>query len=592
MWSFAVPSAVLLAATAPVPPVQVAAPVTRSASTLLPGFHRSQWFGEQVHEAWIEPGVRVVINAPRSFDPARPTRLIIYATPNGNSIEQTLGSALTATGIDGGKTDWHFDVQHIAAQVRRLREVSLPGENIVLAVIEAEGLSWPAWRRTHPDSSAIIRCVVDTLREQIPGPAPARVLLTGHSGGGSFLFGFLNADKNIPDWVERIAFLDANYSYSDAEGHGDKLLAWLKQDASHRLTVIAYDDRQITLDGKKVVGPDGGTFRATQRMVARFAIDTPLTESRMGTEAFVTRTGLDGRLRLYVHPNPANKILHTVLVGEMNGLLEAVASANSPSTSSWGTFGGPRAYAKWVQPAAGIPPRQPNAPGGTEFLRRIADLPPAEREDAIADEICRGNLPDFLRRFVTVTAHHGGHTATYQVMPDYLAIGSDADFIRIPMTPQTAQRIADAFGCALPTRKVVNDVYRQAAVKLEPRPLTEAREAVTTFAQHNALVEEQRNGKPLGSLVAGIKKDVVITNRLAEKPNRVAIYGWHKPDGSPIQPLTIVHRETYVDYSHGVRLTKRTVTVDGRPCDIRHALHASALSPLLSDEGPIARPAY
>ena len=99
-------------------------------------------------------------------------------------------------------------------------------------------------------------------------------------------------------------------------------------------------------------------------------------------------------------------------------------------------------------------------------------------------------------------------------------------------------------------------------------------------------------GKALGALVAGIKKDVVITNRLGEKPNRLAIYGWHKLDGTPIQPLTIVHKDTYVDYSHGVRLMKRTVIVDGKPWDVRHVLHAADLCRLLSDEGPVSWPGY
>jgi hypothetical protein len=160
------------------------------------------------------------------------------------------------------------------------------------------------------------------------------------------------------------------------------------------------------------------------------------------------------------------------------------------------------------------------------------------------------------------------------------------------MTPQTAARIADAFGCALPTRKVVDEVYRAAAVKLEPGPLTEDREAAATFLRHNALVEDQRAGRRLGELVAGVKKDVVVTNRLAERPNRVAIYGWHQADGKPIQPLTIVHVDRYVDYSHGVRLMKRAVTVDGKAWDVRHVLYSADLHGLLGDEGPVTRPTY
>jgi hypothetical protein len=122
--------------------------------------------------------------------------------------------------------------------------------------------------------------------------------------------------------------------------------------------------------------------------------------------------------------------------------------------------------------------------------------------------------------------------------------------------------------------------------------MTEARESAATFLRHNVLVEEQRAGKKLGELVAGVKKDVVVSNRLAERPGRVAIYGWHKPDGKPIQPLSTVHRDSYVDYSHGVRLMRRVVVVDGRARDVRQVLYAADLHPLLSDEGPVTRPTY
>ena len=563
-------SALVLAAT--IAPLAHLAPAEQP----LPGFRASAWFEEQVREEWLEGGVRVLVIAPKAIDPGRPTRLVIYATPNGTTIEQTLGCR-AAEGLD-----WHFDIQHVAAQVRKLRHTSRD-ESIVLACVEAEGLSWPAWKRKHRDGPARIRSVVETIRGWLPAMT-GRTALAGHSGGGSFLLGFIDGGPTIPDDVDRIIFLDANYSYSDTDGHGDKLLAWLK--GERRLVVIAYDDREITLNGKKVIGPDGGTYRATERMRARFVKEAPFTESKHGD--ILTRNALDGHIALLVHTNPTNRILHTALVGELNGLLRGLTDSG---------FGGPRAYTTFVQPAPGIPKRPEDAVGGSEFFQRIDKLTPTEREEAIAGEIIRGNIPDFMRSFQPITIKmkdRAGkeHTATIEVMPDYLAVGSDADFVRVPMTPMTAARIADAFGCALPTRKVVEEVYTRAPVKLEPNPLTENREAAATFLRHNAMIEEQRAGRKLGELVVGIKKDVVVSNRLAEKPNRVAIFGWHKLDGKPIQPLTIVHVASYVDYSHGVRLVKRAVTVDGRPRDIRHVLYDRDLCGLLSDEGPITRPTY
>jgi hypothetical protein len=551
----------------------------------LPGFRASPWFGERVREEWVAEGVRALANAPAGFDPRKPTRLVVYATPNGNSIEQTLGCE-AAAGLDR-----HFDIQHVAAQVRQLRARS-PDENVVLACVEPDGLSWPAWRRKYTDGPARIRKVVDCRRGWVPG-ADVRLSLAGHSGGGSFLFGFIDAADAIPRSVECVLFLDANYGYSDADRHGDKLLTWLKGDGRRRLVVIAYDDRGVTLGGKPVVGPDGGTFRATERMRKRFAEGVAFAEAAAGD--VVTRTALDGRLALVVHVNPANRILHTALVGEMNGLSYGLTDPSAKPGP--GAFAGPRAYAKWVQPAPAIPQRPAGAVGGAEFFAVMDRLTPAEREEAIAREVLRGNIPDFLRAFrkVTVRAADGagkGRVAAFEVMPDYLAVGSDADFVRVPMTPRTAARIADAFGCALPTRKVVDLVYQAADVKLTPRPLTEDRESPATFLRHHRLVEEARAGGRPGELVAGHKKDVVVSNRLAERPNRVAIYGWHMDGGRPIQPLSTVHAEGYVDYSHGVRLMRRAVEVDGRPRDVRHVLYSADLHRLLSDEGPVTRPAY
>jgi hypothetical protein len=338
--------------------------------------------------------------------------------------------------------------------------------------------------------------------------------------------------------------------------------------------------------------------------------------------------GLDGRIHFYTHPNPDNKILHTVLVGEMNGLVH-IATLDTPLESKWGTFGGPRAYTKFVQreptptstatkagqsetpPKAsakelptiklrGLPPRRPDAIGGAEFAQQIAELSLKDRETAILREITSGNFPEFLRTFKRIEIRGRlklgkdvqETTATIDVMPDYLAVGSDADFIRMPMTPQTAQQIADLFGCTLPTRKLVDAVDAQAEVKLAPHPMTEAREAVATFAEHNRIIERQRAGNPLGLLATGIKKDIVLTPRIFDKPNRLAIYGWRQLDGKPIQPLTIVHWNQYVDYSHGVRIVRNEIDVNGETFHITKLMSDPNRCDLVSDEGPMQPPRY
>ena len=72
----------------------------------------------------------------------------------------------------------------------------------------------------------------------------------------------------------------------------------------------------------------------------------------------------------------------------------------------------------------------------------------------------------------------------------------------------------------------------------------------------------------------------------------MAIYGWHQLNGTPIQPLTTVHVDWYVDYSHGIRLVKRQMIVDGQPRDLWDVLKDPDLYLLVSDEGQIAVPHY
>ncbi len=307
----------------------------------LAGFQISRHWAEQTCDLQIEPGVRIHINAPSPdrFDRSKPTRIIFYALPNGNTIEWTIGRQ------QAGGLDWHYFIQHIGAQTRRLREI-IQDRNIIVAYLETEQKSWPSWRAKYTDNSERIAGFLSEVRRQI-GVPNTEFALSCHSGGGSFIFGYLNGVEQIPDDINRIAFLDANYGFSADAGHGTKLLDWLERSKDHVLVVIAYDDREITLDGKKVVGPDGGTYRATHRMLDAFRSRVELTETSDGD--LVRYRGLDGRLDIIVHQNPENRILHTVLVGEMNGFIYAMTSGMTDEGQA-AIFGGPPAYTQWIQP--------------------------------------------------------------------------------------------------------------------------------------------------------------------------------------------------------------------------------------------------
>lgn len=245
---------------------------------------------------------------------------------------------------------------------------------------------------------------------------------------------------------------------------------------------------------------------------------------------------------------------------------------------------------------ARIPQRATDCLTGSQFATYVSRMDPPRREQAIRDEILKGNVPEFLRKLVPVELHSQTRdprrrTATIFVMPDYLAIGSNDDFLRIPMNLYSAVLVANRFGSILPTRKMVDAIYSQARYHFTPQPLPAGPEMRSTayYATHNQMIEEQSHslGVRLGDLISGDKKDVVITNLLFNKPGRIAIYGWHRGAAEPIQPLSTVHGAHYADYSHGIRLVSETAVVDGEFQSVTDVLQDPSESKLLSDEGPI-----
>src|SRR6266487_2721954 len=122
--------------------------------------------------------VRITVDKPQDFSAKKKTAIILFALPNGNTTEQTMGKKM----VEGD--DWHFDIQHILAQTKFLRE-KLSSQNIVVIYLENDFKSWPSWKQKHPDHLTLIQQIVDTLYKIIPSKNKS-IYLNGHSGGGSF----------------------------------------------------------------------------------------------------------------------------------------------------------------------------------------------------------------------------------------------------------------------------------------------------------------------------------------------------------------------------------------------------------------------
>lgn len=275
-----------------------------------------------------------------------------------------------------------------------------------------------------------------------------------------------------------------------------------------------------------------------------------------------------------------------------------------------------------------IRPRAPGALPGSKAIR-LPDIwneaePTPEgyhkRDKALYEQLLAGNLPGFLRNFVPVTVKSpdGAHSITYHVMPDYLAVGSDDDYVTVPLGGPMAERLADAFGCILPTPKMVWDIHAQAVhVTLEPRRYAgtkDAKKQPSTWAyeEYSDAIKKSIGkalsaaGKSRGALVAGHRKDVVISDDLPAMRSKLVFYGgwlrnqrtnsktgvktWHdilQGTEGGIKQLAGPHPAFYTDYSHGVRFVSRAVTVDGQQRDIGTVLKDPVLHKLLIKERPI-----
>ena len=368
----------------------------------------SKDFAERDCSFLYEPGVRVRINAPAEglMTPRKPVRLIFYALPNGNSTEWTFGKRME----EGD--DWHFDIQHIGAQTRFLRAVDTL-HSYVVVYLEAENRSWGAWRKAGPGRDLIIKELVEQIASlfssgcssaSCAGAAMPLVELNSHSGGGNFIFGFMDACDSLPDYLCRISFIDSDYNWDD-ERYGPKLVRWLSggdagnqhnsscagprntavpatdagnqhtgaQPATPRqLFVACYKDYVALYNGKPFVSQKGGTWHRTKMMYnylrrhlegAQWSRGAGESAGQGAKQCIVRRTWPCGEKReekcnwqhggqreeqrtgqcyFYWKKNREKKIYHTVLV-ELNGFIHSELVGTPLEGDSY-LFMGPRAY--------------------------------------------------------------------------------------------------------------------------------------------------------------------------------------------------------------------------------------------------------
>ena len=246
---------------------------------------------------------------------------------------------------------------------------------------------------------------------------------------------------------------------------------------------------------------------------------------------------------------------------------------------------------------------------------RSMDLPansgPA-RTKAIFEAICDGH---FEVEWAEITSTFNGHTATFYVFADALKI----DGVRVNVSAELEQRIADRLGCMLLTPKLADLIYEQAertGIILLPHVISEWRGAnapcstlTADMLTHSAKIDEDLVGKDVfGKVIATLGKHWVLDNDLQVHPGRAMNYGWYLPGtethwkGIPleiwatlakvsglyrriIQGKGTQHGLGQDDYSQICVLASFYCLVDGQASDLRTVLQDPQLAGLANHGG-------
>lgn len=146
----------------------------------------------------------------------------------------------------------------------------------------------------------------------------------------------------------------------------------------------------------------------------------------------------------------------------------------------------------------------------------------------------------------------GKHFAeTWLVAPIYFA----------PVSIGQARDTAAKLGCELPTPALVDAIWRAADLKIDASKMTRSHDG--TLAQMDSWEVHENQALRIAAAVgdrslgvdfkvlAGTHKDVVVQD------GRIGLYGWHRANGTVIQPFFAGHALAWRDYSQGLRLVRR-----------------------------------
>lgn len=226
--------------------------------------------------------------------------------------------------------------------------------------------------------------------------------------------------------------------------------------------------------------------------------------------------------------------------------------------------------------------------GGT-IASQLPKKPGTAREQAILDLVRSGNA---IVKWVPITVDLGGVRATFRVTAEPLMLGTQWDDGFYPgVTAATLQKIADYYDATLLTPKLVDEIWKQADIRIDPfigmagTPEDVQRMSDTdTFVRHTERIKSKLRGKRSSSgdsLVANIGKYWVVSGWTSRRQGLKSAptipssenYGFFLTsrgsrrsvtqiaDTNVVQTPGHAHDYNHSDYSQVVMMVAREVTL-------------------------------
>lgn len=298
------------------------------------------------------------------------------------------------------------------------------------------------------------------------------------------------------------------------------------------------------------------------------------------------------------HPAERYRVLR-VLLGRRSSTVTAVLCAAA-------LFAG---IVLWILPAR-TPAPQPkpsraptpvvNAPSrlpGSDWLEMYAAVhasDEAARHLLVLEQVARRNMPETWDHWATVTATgRNGTVVAFEVSPHGLRIGTNSDWVEVPLDGPHFAAAAEILGHQLATEWMVEQTYLQArsnggavhyfaAAEIanslalvewkHDAPDGEKMRSPEFFQHRSTLLQNWLHQHSIDpdTLVSGYFKCVVLPIDGLTRHNGLEMIGGHTDQGDGIQPLSGgFHARTFFDYSHNIRLAKNVIRVNGQVMTLR-----------------------